>query len=131
MADKDKNTPEDIVKYQGSYSENKFWKKLAKAAKWAGEKLVYAALILFYVLKSGTTSKADRAKILGALGYFILPMDLIPDWIPIAGYTDDLAALTWAVYAVAKNITPEVRRSAREKLSEWFGEYDEKALGDL
>ena len=84
--------------------------------------------MFFYVLKSPMTSSKDRAKILGALGYFILPIDLVPDFIPIAGYTDDLAALTWGVYCVIKSITPEVKAQAAAKLHEWFGDFDDHLL---
>ena len=79
-------------------------------------------------LKSPLTSGKDRAKIIGALGYFLLPIDIIPDFIPIAGYTDDLAALTWGVYCVIKSITPEVKANAAAKLHEWFGDFDEHLL---
>ena len=102
-------------KYEKNYSENKFWDKLGTVAKKAGIKVVYAALLLYYVLKNPMTPRKDRNKILGALGYLILPLDLIPDWIPVAGYTDDLAALTWAIYTVAKCITPEVKEQAAAK----------------
>jgi len=117
-----------IVKYADQYNENAFWKKLQKFARKAGIKVTYAALLLFYVLKSPMTSSKDRAKILGALGYFILPIDLVPDFIPIAGYTDDLAALTWGVYCVIKSITPEVKAQAAAKLHEWFGDFDDHLL---
>jgi len=100
----EENKIEDLTQYQSEFSESRFWEKLKKFAKKAGLKVAYAALLLYYVVKSPLTSKGDRAKILGALGYFVLPLDLIPDTIPIVGYTDDLAALTWALYAVAKNI---------------------------
>ena len=119
-------TPDEITRCSDQYSETSFWDKLANVAKKAGEKVIYAALLLFYVLKSPLTSKADRAKILGALGYFILPLDIIPDWIPVAGYTDDLAALTWAIYAVAKNITPEIKQQAKDKMSEIFKDFNPK-----
>ena len=118
----------EIVKYADQYNENAFWKKLQKFARKAGIKVTYAALLLFYVLKSPMTSSKDRAKILGALGYFILPIDLVPDFIPIAGYTDDLAALTWGVYCVIKSITPEVKAQAAAKLHEWFGDFDDHLL---
>ena len=119
---------EEIVRYAGHYDENAFWEKLKKFARKAGIKVSYGALLLFYVLKSPGTSTKDRAKILGALGYFILPIDLIPDFIPIAGFTDDLAALTWGVYCVIKSITPEVKAQAAAKLHEWFGPFDDKML---
>ena len=101
-------------KYQKNYSESEFWIKLKKVARKAGVKVVYAALLLYYVLRNPATPSADRAKILGALGYFILPIDLLPDFLPVAGFTDDLAALTWALYSVARNVTPEVRIMARQ-----------------
>jgi uncharacterized membrane protein YkvA (DUF1232 family) len=119
---------EEIVKYSKHYDENDLWEKFRKFAKKAGIKVCYAALLLYYVLKSPDTSSKDRAKILGALGYFILPIDLIPDFIPIAGYTDDLAALVWGVYCVIKGITPEVKASAAIKLHEWFGDFDDSEL---
>ena len=83
---------------------------------------------MYYVLKSPKVKTADKGKIWGALGYFILPIDLIPDFIPIAGYTDDLAALLWAFYAVAKNVTPEIEAQAKRKLHDWFGNYDEAEI---
>ncbi len=114
--------------YQQHYDENDFWEKLRRFARKAGIKVSYAALLLFYVLKSPMTTSKDRAKIIGALGYFILPIDLIPDFIPVAGYTDDLAALVWGVYCVIKSITPEVKAQAAEKLHEWFGDFDDHML---
>ena len=114
--------------YRQHYDENDFWEKLRRFARKAGIKASYAALLLYYVLKSPMTSSQDRAKIIGALGYFILPIDLIPDIIPVAGFTDDLAALVWGVYCVIKSITPEVKAQAAEKLHEWFGEFDDHML---
>ena len=49
----------------------------------------------------------------------------------MVGYTDDLAALMWALYSVAKNVTPEVKIMAREKLGEWFKDYDNTDLEGL
>ena len=119
---------EDLEKYSSHYNENDLWEKLQKFARKAGIKVTYAALLLYYVLKNPATSTKDRAKIIGALGYFILPIDLIPDFIPVAGYTDDLAALVWGVYCVIKSITPEVKAQAAAKLHEWFGDFDDHLL---
>lgn len=121
----------ELTKYEKHYSDESLADKIAKVAKQAGIKVIYAALLLYYVLKNPLTPKGDRNKILGALGYFILPFDLIPDWIPVAGFADDLAALTWALYAVSKNVTPKVKAQAKAKLRDWFGYYDEAELDDL
>ncbi len=118
-------------KYQRYFSDDQFWGKMKKLARKAGIKVVYAALLLYYVLRNPGTPRADRTKILGALGYLILPTDLIPDFLPVVGFTDDLAALAWALYSVAKNVTPEVKIQARQKLGEWFADYDDSDLEGL
>ena len=120
--------PRNIEKYQKHYSDEGLTAKIGKAAKKAGIKVIYLALLLYYVLKSPDVSKGDKGKIWGALGYFILPIDLVPDFLPVAGYTDDLAALVWAFWSVAKNVTPEIKAMAENKLHDWFGDYDESDI---
>ena len=120
--------PTDIEKYQGNYSENKLLKKLSSVARWAGAKVVYAVLLLYYVLQNPNVSTKDKSKIWGALGYFILPTDLVLDLIPMVGYTDDLAALLIALHAVATNITPEIKAQAIAKLAVWFKDVDTKEI---
>ena len=116
--------PRNIEKYAAFFTDDKFWHKLARAFKKAGIKVVYAALVLFYSLQDSRISKRDKALIIGALGYFILPVDLIPDFLPAVGFSDDLAALLLAFYKVRQCITPEVKEKAEAKLHQWFGEYD-------
>lgn len=118
----------NFEKYQSEYSDKKFWKKVADAAKKAGIKVIYLALLLYYVLSDPNVSTFDKAKVYGALGYFILPVDLIPDFIPVVGYSDDLVALIWATHAVWSNITPEMKQKAKSQLQEWFGDFDAEAL---
>ena len=120
--------PKNIERYESHYSESKLLRKLTSVARWAGEKVVYAVLLLYYVLRSDTVSMADKSKIYGALGYFILPADLLLDFIPLVGYTDDLAALMWALHTVAKNITPEVKDRARTRLKELLHNVDDDKL---
>ena len=122
---------DDFSSFRDNFSDNQFWGKLKGFAARAGIKVVYAALLLYYVLKSPGTPVKDRAKIIGALGYFILPLDLLPDAIPVIGFTDDLAALVWGLYSVARNITPEVKAKATATLHEWFGDFDEAILKGL
>lgn len=122
--------PKDIEKYQEHYDERKFGIKLPKVARKAGSKLVYAVLLLYYVLRSPMVSKSDKTKIYGALGYFLLPLDILPDFIPLAGYTDDLTAVIWALHTVWKNITPEVKAQAAAKTREWFGDFNQAAADE-
>ena len=123
--------PQSIECYQSEFSESGLWKKVKTVAKKAGIKTIYMVLLLHYVLKSPNVSIEDKAKIYGALGYFILPFDLIPDFIPIVGYSDDVAALAYALHAVWKNVTPEIKQQAQQKLKSWFGNYNPKELNNL
>jgi uncharacterized membrane protein YkvA (DUF1232 family) len=63
-----------------------------------------------------------KAVLIGAIAYFILPTDLIPDYIPVIGYTDDAAVLAAAIKLVASNITPDHREAARRTLARMRGE---------
>ena len=54
------------------------------------------------------------------MGYFILPLDLLPDLIPVLGFTDDLAAILACIRSVKANITPAIRQKAAQKLADWF-----------
>lgn len=64
----------------------------------------------------------NKAIIVGALGYFILPIDLIPDVTPGVGYTDDIGILLSALWQVSIFIDTDVKNQAKEKLKDWFGE---------
>ena len=105
----------DFMSYANRFSQSDFVEKISHIAKRAGAKLVYAALILYYTLQSDKVSKADKAIIIGALGYMISPLDVIPDAIPIAGLTDDLAVLLYVLKKVWTGIDPEIIAKAREK----------------
>ena len=113
--------PKDLERYKVYYDADKFWKKIKKFARRIGAKAVYYALVLYYALQSPTISKKDKFIVYGALGYLILPIDLLPDFLP-GGFTDDIAGLALAIYKIARNITPEVRDKAKAKVEEWFGE---------
>ncbi|WP_081657937.1 YkvA family protein [Sporosarcina ureae] len=108
--------------YSSHFSEEKFWDKILKFGKQAGVKLTYGALLLFYTFKKPTVPKKVKSTILGALGYFILPVDLIPDFTPIVGYSDDLAIVVGALLVVATYIDAETKQLAKNKVTDWFGE---------
>ena len=121
----------DFMKYSNKFTQKDFVEKISRIAKRAGSKLVYAALILYYTLQSDKVSKADKAIIIGALGYMISPLDVIPDAIPIAGLTDDLAVLLYVLKKVWTGIDPEIVDKAKRRLSKWFDEDEIAEIGDL
>ncbi|WP_110114264.1 YkvA family protein [Bacillus sp. CGMCC 1.16541] len=104
------------------YSDDKLWSKLKKFSKKAGSSVVYAVLLLYYTLQKPNVPKKAKMTIIGALGYFILPLDLIPDTFIGVGYVDDLSALTVALIQVAMYIDDEVKQKAKVKLTDWFGD---------
>ena len=119
---KNKLNKKDLPKYAGNYSGAKLWNKLTAVAKNLGKKTLWYVLLLYYTLESDEVSLGNKAIIMGALGYLILPIDLIPDVVPVLGLTDDAAAIKLAYDTVKASITPEIERKAKEKLAQWFGE---------
>lgn len=112
----------DFMKYSDKYSATGFVEKISHIAKRAGAKLVYAALILYYTLQSKDVPLKDKAIIIGALGYLISPLDVIPDAIPIAGLGDDVAVLLYVLRKIKGDLTDDVKKRAYNKLSKWFDE---------
>lgn len=121
----------DFISYKDKFSKKKFVEKISRIAKRAGAKLVYAALILYYTLQSKSVSIKDKAIILGALGYLISPLDVMPDAIPIAGLTDDLAVLIYVLKKIWVDVSDEVKEKARTKLNDWFDEDEIKEIENL
>ena len=121
----------DFMKYSGKFSTNDFVEKISRIAKRAGAKLVYAALLLYYTLQSDKVSTADKAIIIGALGYLISPLDVIPDAIPIAGLTDDLAVVIYVLKKVWDSVDETIQQKAKSKLSKWFDEDEIKDIDNL
>ena len=104
-----------------SYSEQGFWQKVGSVAKQAGFEVIEKALWLYYAAEKPSVPAAAKAVIYGALAYLILPVDAIPDALPVIGFTDDLAILAAAVSSVAMYIDDSVKAQARAKLRDWFG----------
>lgn len=107
--------------YSKAYSESSFWDKVKKNSLKAGSKVIYTALKLYYTLQAPNTPAWAKAAIIGALGYFIAPIDALSDVIPVVGYADDLGVLAAAVASVVTCITPAIKDQAKAKTREWFG----------
>lgn len=120
---------QEIKKAQKHFSARKFTTKLLKYAKKMGVKLSYYSMLLFYSYQSPHTSKKDKLVIAGALGYLIVPVDLIPDFIPVIGFADDLSIIVYAVSRVISNIDRDMKIRANQKIKQLFGEYyDDKDI---
>jgi uncharacterized membrane protein YkvA (DUF1232 family) len=87
----------------------------------AGRKTLLSALILFYCLKDSDTPTWAKGVIIGALGYLILPADLIPDLIPGAGYGDDWGAIVAALGTVAAYIKDDHKARAHAQVERLLG----------
>lgn len=105
-----------------AYSDSSLMQKISEVAKSAGISVMQYVLLLWEVLKADTTPTTAKAAIVGALGYFIIPMDLIPDLLSALGYADDVAALAAVFKTVRVHITPEVREKAENRLKGIFGQ---------
>lgn len=119
------------MQYSNKFTKGEFVEKISRIAKRAGAKLVYAALVLFYTLQSDKVTLKDKAIIIGALGYLISPLDVIPDAIPIAGLSDDLGVLIFVLQKIWGEVNEDVKEKARVKLSQWFDEDEIEEINTL
>lgn len=116
------------AKFRRHYSDASFWDKLKRYSKVAGMKVVYPALLLQYLMKSNDVPLKAKLILSAALGYFILPVDFIPDFAPLIGFADDLGVLLLILRQMAVYVTPEIKNQAREHLHKWIGETDSTQL---
>lgn len=110
----------DADHYRQHYSEEGFWKKLAQSSRKAGRKVLNPALRMYYSARDPDTPRWARTTLYGALGYFISPIDAIPDLTPVLGYTDDIAVMAAATAIVAAHITKEHIEKAEAQLDRWL-----------
>jgi len=94
----------------------KFWRTAKKAARQIP--FMDEVVAAYYCAMDKDTPLRAKATLLGALGYFVLPFDFIPDFVVGLGYTDDLAVLTAAITAVSAHIKPAHRQAARDALAD-------------
>ena len=114
--------------YKKHFSEKSLWQKIGDFASIAGQQVIYAVLLLYYIFNDPKVGLKQKLTIAAALGYFIFPADAIIDFTPLIGYTDDLGVLIFALTQIFSSITPETKEKARRKLKEWFIRVDEKQL---
>jgi uncharacterized membrane protein YkvA (DUF1232 family) len=92
-----------------------FWRKLRRVA--ASIPFAEDLLAAYYCAFDRDTPLPVKATLVGALAYFVLPLDAIPDVLPVIGFTDDAAVLATAIRLVANHISPVHRQAARDALA--------------
>ncbi len=108
--------------YAADFTEKSFWQKVAHVAKAVGREIIEKALMMYYAAMDKDTPVWARTVLVGALGYFICPIDAIPDAIPVGGFADDAGAIAAALSIVAAHIKPEHKDLAKNKANEWFSQ---------
>jgi uncharacterized membrane protein YkvA (DUF1232 family) len=103
-----------------AYVRRDFWTKAKRVA--AGLPFAEDLLAAYFCAFDRETPRHVQAALIGALAYFVLPFDLIPDMMPVLGFTDDAAVLATALRMVATHIRPEHRAAAREAIGRGLAE---------
>jgi len=111
---------EETKKFEKNYSDESFWNKVKNFAKKAGCEVLEKALTLYYTAKDEDTPAHIQAVIFAALGYFISPLDAIPDVTPVVGFSDDLGVLVATIAMVVSSIKEEHKEKAKKTLSNYL-----------
>lgn len=122
---------ENKDKFSAYFSESGLADKLIDYGKIVGSKVAYPVILLYSALLSPTTASKDKLLITSYLGYFILPMDLIPDFIAGVGFADDAAAITACLTALRHLLSPAVCEDANKRICKIFGEVDTEAMSKI
>lgn len=121
----------EFRKYRKQFSKEKLAQKINDTFGKLGQKVIYSVLLLYYAYGNTHTPSWAKNIIIGSLGYFLSPIDAIPDLSPFLGYTDDIGILSFGLVTIACYITDEVRSKAEVKLKSFFGEVDETVVAEV
>ncbi len=100
------------------------WNKLGDYARKAGRVTARPVLLLYFVMTSEDTPKADKLLIFSTLSYLVLPIDILDaKKLPIIGWLDEIASLSVTYQKVSDNITPEIETKVDTLLDKWFPDY--------
>lgn len=103
------------------YASADLWRKLSRTGRRLGRELAELCLCLHFAARRPETPTWARGTIYAALAYFLLPADLVPDFLPVTGYSDDIATLALAMSTVSAYVNEEIRELARTTAGRWFG----------
>lgn len=105
------------------FNASQLWEKICEYAKKGGRLSTRPLLLLYYVMTSPDTPGRDKWLIGAAIGYVVLPIDLLPARkLPIIGWVDELVSVSFAFEKCRKYVTAEMERKADEQLDKWFPE---------
>ncbi len=110
----------NIQEYLQYYDELELKDKLKIIGKKIGSKVLFYVLIMVILISDSKIPIKIRLVFMAALGYLILPTDLVADLLPVVGFTDDIAFLSYAINNAREYITPEITEKAKNKLEKWI-----------
>ncbi len=113
-------TEDKLSGYEKHFEEDKFLPKLKRLIFRLGEEVTLRVLMLWFLLGSGKVPVKTKLLIIAALGYLVMPADLVSDFIPAFGFADDVAFLTYAFNQTKRYMSDNIREKAEEKLQSWF-----------
>src|SRR3954469_2864339 len=119
--------PADRLAQDRESVRRRFWSKLKRVA--AHLPFAEDLLAAYYCAFDSQTPRHVQAALVGAIAYFILPFDFVPDMLPVLGFTDDAAVLATALRMVVSHITPEHRDAARAALKRVGGKREQADFG--
>jgi len=122
---------EDFNKYRNKFNKRRLAAKINRTFGSLGQKFVYSVLLMYNAYRHADTPAWAKNIIIGALGYFLSPIDAIPDLSPFLGYTDDLGIMSFGLVSIACYINDEVRATAVVQLRKFFGEIDEDIVSEV
>jgi len=105
-----------------AFSKPRLWRTLRRVVAVASRKVALTALTLFYCLQDPDTPNWAKGVIVGALGYLVLPLDLIPDLVPGAGYSDDWGVIVAALATVSAYVKEDHKIKAEAQVCRLLGE---------
>ncbi len=111
---------EKLFSYTGHYSDHRFHSKLLNLSCHVKRKLGYKAAILYVIMMDGTVPVWVKASILGVLGYFICPLDTVPDILPGVGFIDDVSLMGAVIVEISAYVTSSVQKRAETLRDAWY-----------
>jgi uncharacterized membrane protein YkvA (DUF1232 family) len=110
----------DWIHYGDEFSDASFSLKVRDHGREAGQALLEKAVVAYYAVRDPKVPSRAKRLLAAALGYFICPLDALPDATPLLGFTDDLAVLSAALAAVAAQLPPHTHEYAYAWAAGWF-----------